>query len=351
MKITKPKFAASEKALIKLLERQLNGRRYVLLTDEVVSENCLSRLAQLVIENKPLDIIEVEPGESGKTPEVCLHLWNHLIELEVGKGDVLVCIGGGSITDLGGFIASTYKRGMGCVFVPTTLLAMTDAAIGGKNGLDSLEVKNVIGTIVQPEAILIYAGFCSTLSNTQFLSGMAEVYKHGVIAGGQLWNALESLNLYNQLVPSRLLKKSIALKLSIVKKDPYEYNLRRLLNFGHTIGHAIESAAMKAGRPIEHGIAVAFGMLVEWNVAIRTQSASNSDFERFQELMIRVFVSEWSNVPTWDKIEPYLRHDKKIIGEKNVLALPFFFGNVQIVDTVSVSHLQRSYNQVIESIS
>jgi len=347
MKITKPKIVRSEAVLGAQLAKQIDGRRYVLLTDEVVSELCLPVIGEFVAANEPLDIIEVESGEKCKAPEICLHLWNHFIELGLNKTDVIVCLGGGSITDLGGFLSSTYKRGIACIFIPTTLLAMTDAALGGKNGINSLDVKNVIGTIVQPEAIFIYSRFCETLSRTHFLSGMAEVIKHGAISGSDLWSAFQSLPTDSKSIPTNVLKQSIAVKLSIVQLDPHEKGVRRLLNFGHTIGHAVESAVMQRGKSIEHGIAVAFGMLVEAEVAVQLKLAEANALLEFSSIIKKWYAQEWENLPLWEEISPFLVHDKKRIGEKNVCVLPLSIGNVQIVDDVPLSVIQIAYNQLL----
>ncbi len=346
MKITKPKFLASERALCTQLQKQLAGRRFVLLTDENVSEHCLPRFGEFLQNNQPLDIIEVEAGEGSKSPEVCIQLWNHFIELGLKKSDVLVCVGGGSISDLGGFVASTFKRGMSFLFIPTTLLSMTDAAIGGKNGVDSMDVKNVIGTFAQPEAIFIHPAFCETLQEIQYLSGFAEVIKHAVISGGALWNEVKAANPKKEPMSMAALKLSVEVKYSIVKKDPFEANVRRVLNFGHTVGHAIESACLGMGSPIEHGLAVAAGMLVETELAIQLERGNRAEQEILMEFIRMSYGEGWPQMPRWSQIVAFLEHDKKVKSKKNVFALPFFIGSVEIMEEISVSQIERAYNQV-----
>jgi len=345
MKITKPKFIRNERSLSLQLNKKLAGRRFVLLTDENVSEHCIPMLANFLHENQPLDIIEVESGEVSKSPEVCIQLWNHFIELGLSKSDLVVCLGGGSICDLGGFVATTFKRGMPFIFLPTTLLAMTDASIGGKNGVDSLDVKNVIGTISQPETILIYPPFYLTQDKRQYLSGLSEVVKHAVIAGGDFWTEVKSIRPDDGSISVDLLRQSVEVKYSIVKQDLYERDLRRVLNFGHTIGHAIESACMKNSEPLEHGIAVAAGMLVEAELAIQLKMASSEELVDLKKLIRNWFGAFWTQMPNWDQIAIFLEQDKKTKAKKNVFILPFSIGCVEIVEGVPLEVVKSAYNQ------
>jgi len=336
------------KALSGALSKQLAGRRYVILTDEMVGELCLPQLIEALGDHSPLDIIEVESGEACKSPEVCFHLWSHLLELEFTKSDVLVCLGGGSVSDMGGFVAATYKRGISCIVIPTTLLAMTDAAIGGKNGVDLSNVKNVIGTLVQPEVVLVYPQFCSTLSDAQFLSGMAEVIKHGIIAGGELWSLLQTLSPQVREIPLQILRRSVEVKLTIVREDPLEKGRRKVLNFGHTIGHAIESAALHDEKAIEHGLAVAMGMMVEVKLAERLGLISSNDTNEIVRVLQAWYMDVLPNFPNWKKVEPFLSHDKKVEQKKNVYALPVSVGCFEIVYTESALDVQVAYNEFVE---
>ena len=347
VKITRPIFAQSESALSELIITQLAGRRYIVLTDERVGEVCIPRLADLLGQNKLIDIVEVESGEACKSAEVCIQLWTHLVELGVTKADVLICVGGGSVCDLGGFIAYTYKRGISCMFVPTTLLAMTDAAVGGKNGIDIMDVKNAVGTFSQPEAIFVFTGFCDSLNRIQFLSGMAEIVKHAVISGGTLISRLQELPVNSSRITVDLLRRSIRVKHAIVSKDPTEKGLRMVLNFGHTIGHAIESASIASGKPIEHGIAVAMGMMVESKLAQRLNLLKGEAYHSIHQIIVRWFQDVMPTFPSWEQIAPYLDQDKKIISKKNVYALPLDLGNVQIRADIDRFLIQESYNQFV----
>jgi 3-dehydroquinate synthase len=348
MKITKPKFVSSIGTLCTALSKQLSGRRYAILTDETVGQLWLPQILESLHDHSPLDIIEVESGELCKSPEVCIHIWQHLLELEFSKSDVLVCIGGGSVSDLGGFIAATYKRGLSCIFLPTTLLAMTDAAVGGKNGIDISDVKNAVGTIVQPEAVLVYPKFCGTLSDDQFLSGMAEVFKHGVIAGGVWWKELQALSPLVREITAPLLRRSVGVKLSIVREDPLEKSRRKVLNFGHTIGHAIESSLMQSKSPVEHGFAVAMGMMVEVKIAERLGMLPANDALEIIHVLRAWYTNVLPKFPTWSEIVPFLSHDKKVDQQKNAYALPLYLGCFEIVYVEPTRDAQVVYNEFVE---
>jgi len=347
MKIARPQFVRSVSALSKLLQKQLVGRRYVLLTDENVGQVCLPLLGDFLAEHPPLDVIEVEAGEGCKSHEVAIQLWSHFMELELSKSDVLVCLGGGSITDLGGFVAATFKRGMPVVFIPTTLLAMTDAAIGGKNGIDLSHVKNAIGTITQPEAILIYPDFSETLNYGQWLSGFAEIIKHGIIAGGALWQELLAMPVGIRAISLPILKQSVLVKHAIVREDPWEHARRMELNFGHTIGHAIESVYLQKGNPIEHGFAVAMGMMVEVRLAVNGGFLSLNDANEITNLIDGWFENSTPTFPQFNEILPFLEQDKKMKLKKNILFLPLAPGVMKKNQYSELTELEMAYNQFI----
>ena len=351
MKITKPKFFRSAAALSAGLRLQLKGRRYVLLSDETVSGCCLPLLADFLAENPPLDIVEVEPGEESKSIEVCTELWHHFMELNVDRGDVLVCLGGGSICDLGGFVAATFKRGLPCVFIPTTLLAMTDAAIGGKNGIDFNGVKNMIGTFALPEQILIYPEFCDSLTNDERLSGMAEIFKHALIGNAELWSMLLTLNAQKLDFSSRILRLSIDVKLSIVRNDLLERGDRVKLNFGHTIGHAIESVQLQSGNPIPHGIAVAMGMFVEITLSVNRGILGADQAKQWQLILMGLFGDKWPKWPDWSVISDYIKQDKKRESVHWRMALLQSLGFTGVVNNVTLLDMENAYIEAIDSSS
>ena len=328
MKVISPKYCSTEARLGRMLKKQLAARRYLILTDETVSVACLPCLSEFMLECPPVDIIEVEAGEACKQYEVVVELWKHLLELNITRFDVIMCIGGGSITDLGGFIASTFKRGIPFIYIPTTLLAMTDAAIGGKNGIDFQDVKNAIGTINQPEAIFIHKPFLETLPEVQFQSGMAEVIKHGVIQGGQLWQRLKAESSSKSSITDDILKLSIKTKIAIVGKDLYEKDLRKVLNFGHSIGHALESWFLSKETPLEHGFAVASGMLIESALAAEMGLLNHADLLEIRSVITTYMGLDTLSVPNWSEVRPFLMNDKKFSGDRMLFALPMGIGKV-----------------------
>ena len=349
MKIPKPILAASSDALCVELTGVLAGRRYLLLTDEQVSAHCLPFLSEVIADFPPLDIIEVEAGEVSKSPEVVMQLWSHLLELGVQRNDVLVCLGGGSVCDVGGFLAATFKRGIPVMFIPTTLLAMTDAAIGGKNGIDIDGVKNAVGTIRMPEHILVYPGFCDSLDRKEFVSGYGEVVKHALLAGGPLYDAVGRRHVIPEKMTVGLLKRSIAVKYALVRTDPYEANERAKLNFGHTVGHALEAVLLAAGKPIPHGIAMAIGMQVELRLGLMLGKMEQQEEERLQSMLYSLFSSAYPVFPNWSELEVYLLNDKK--AGRSGIRLPVVKspGCVELFDLRDLSKFQEAYNQWVSA--
>jgi 3-dehydroquinate synthase len=347
MKVVTPKFAVTASRLHKLLEKQLADRRYLLLTDETVSDCCLPHMSEFMLKYAPIDIIQVDSGEACKQYEVAIEVWKHLLELNITRFDVIICMGGGSVCDLGGFIASTYMRGISFIFLPTTLLAMTDAAIGGKNGIDFQGIKNVIGTINQPEAIFIYKTFLDTLPEEQFSSGMAEVIKHGVVQGGELWQNLMAESERGKVLSNKSLQLSIKTKLTIVKKDFLERDLRKVLNFGHSVGHALEAYSLSKGLRIEHGTAVAKGMLVESALALEMGLLSHVDNQSIQSVIFRYADGVQFPFPSWSELKTFLKNDKKFAHDKMLFALPTRIGSVVHTVVVDEVLLESVYSKFV----
>lgn len=251
---------------IAALDKWLSEQSYskvAILGDTHTLEHCLPYLNLYSTHTPTYDIIEIDPGEDNKNIDICIGVWSMMQEFGLDRKSLLINLGGGVITDMGGFAASTYMRGIDFIHIPTTLLAMVDASIGGKTGLDLQNFKNHIGTFNHPKAIFIIPEFLSTLHELEIKSGFAEIIKHGLIADHlhlrdaicYLENGLPGIDV--------LIPQSIKIKLSIVEKDEQEKNIRKVLNFGHTIGHAVESYYLSKGKLILHGSAVAVGMMVE----------------------------------------------------------------------------------------
>ncbi len=249
-------------SLNSFLETQ-NPTKIFILVDENTHEHCLPKLLPNLETDIPFEIIEIESGEENKTIENAIQLWEILSGFEANRKSLIINLGGGVITDLGGFVASTYKRGVSFINIPTTLLGMCDASIGGKTGIDHQSLKNIIGTFAEPEHIFIYPDFLSTLPFTELRSGFAEMLKHGLIADKKHWEDLISIEELSAGKIFPYIETSMKIKQNVVEKDFKEQNIRKTLNFGHTFGHAFETLFLQKGKPILHGEAVAMGMIVE----------------------------------------------------------------------------------------
>lgn len=250
------------------IQRELavtNGRIFLII-DDVFERIEMPESYQIIINN--YTHIQFHCGEIGKTINQAQNLWSWLSSNRVEKSDFLWFIGGGSLSDLGGFCSSTFKRGIPFGFIPTTLLAMVDASIGGKNGINFNEIKNSIGTFQHPQKILVDPTWLNTLPEDEMLNGWMELCKHGLISDVHLWNDLTQFNLKaDPLHFGDLIERGISVKRHVVEKDFLDRGERKKLNFGHTVGHAIESLSIAQGEHIGHGIAIGWGMVValEWS--------------------------------------------------------------------------------------
>ncbi len=234
---------------------------YFIICDENTLTHCLPTLLSSCKALKDAEVIEIESGEASKDIEIATHIWQTLIELKADKQALIINLGGGVVSDLGGFVASVYKRGIDFINIPTSLLAMADASVGGKTGIDLGTVKNVIGTITQPKCVFINFDFLHSLPERHVNNGLAEVYKMALISDANFWKKLSTQKNITNL--ESVITKSISLKNTIVKKDPFEKNSRKALNFGHTIGHAIESVLLGTKNELLHGEAIVIGMMAE----------------------------------------------------------------------------------------
>jgi 3-dehydroquinate synthase len=255
--------------------------------------------------------IVIKAGEQHKNLQTVQRIWKTLMKHHADRNAWIINLGGGVITDLGGFVASTYKRGIRFINVPTTLLAMVDAAIGGKTGIDFGGAKNQIGTFAEAEAVLVDPVFLSTLPRREILSGMVEMLKYGFIADAKLLG----INLENY---QDFILRAGEIKREIVKEDPHENGLRKILNFGHTLGHAIESHSLTTDQPLLHGEAVAMGMCAALWLSVKQLGLDKKVLQNFEK-QLPMLLAEADVALSETDIEPimsYLAHDKKNKGEK-----------------------------------
>ena len=287
-----------------------NASQVFILTDENVAAFWLPKVAHWLRCNAAVDIV-IKAGEQHKNLQTIQRIWKILMKHHADRNALLVNLGGGTITDLGGFAASTYKRGIKFINVPTTLLAMVDAAIGGKTGVDFGGAKNPIGTFANAKEVIIDPVFLETLPRRELLSGLAEMLKYGFIADANLLNI--NLENYHQFIV-----RCGEIKREIVAQDPYESGLRKILNFGHTIGHAIESHCLTTVHPLLHGEAVALGMAAALWLSVKQCGLDEKVLQDYDKQLPMLLSEAETNLIEADKdsILAYLALDKKNEGEK-----------------------------------
>jgi 3-dehydroquinate synthase len=257
-------------------------------------------------------VLSVTPGESSKKLEVIEYLAKKLLEEGIDRSGFVLAIGGGVVCDLGGFLASVYMRGIGCGYVATSLLAQVDASTGGKNGVNLGGTKNVLGNIRQPEFVICDPGMLATLSEQEYLSGLAELIKTAIIGDRDLFEFIERS--YNEIMArdtrllTTLVAMSVRFKAAVVSEDERERGLRRILNFGHTYGHAIEMHMS-----VKHGFAVASGMELAAELSSQKGYISKEEKERIVDILNRFNLLEPHNLPD-ENIEQLVLHDKKKTG-------------------------------------
>ncbi len=270
------------------LIHSLHPSKIVILTDENVYEHCLPVLDESLPQISNSEVIVIAPGEESKSIDVCENIWQTLLEINADRNTLLINLGGGVVTDIGGFAASVYKRGIAFVHVPTTLLAMTDAAIGGKTGINFSGIKNTIGTFQNPQKVWIYPLFLKTLSYRQRLLGYAETVKHFFLGANLEENKIFQPQLDNETFLNEIIIKSAKFKQQVVENDFRESGLRKILNFGHTIGHAVETVLQ-----ISHGEAVIIGIIAELYLS---QKHGFSDLEKYTGKLVQLY-SELPEIP------------------------------------------------------
>jgi len=290
-----------------------------ILVDENTKKYCLPLLKQEC--QHAYVLIEINSGEIYKNLSTCQHIWQELTNKGADRNSLLLNLGGGVITDMGGFSAATFKRGMRFINIPTTLLGMVDAAVGGKTGVDFNGLKNQIGLFSNPKMVLIIPEFLESLPQRELLSGLAEVIKYGLIDDISIWNTIKQFDSQKPSISYEITQKSIQIKERIVQQDPTEKGIRKILNFGHTLGHAIETYffSKTEEKHLLHGESVVIGMILAAHLSYQTQGlpleivleiATN-----IKEIYIQTIpskISENNFLPILD----LLKHDKKNDKEK-----------------------------------
>jgi len=328
---------------INLFISENNYSSIFILVDEHTNEYCLPKFLPNLATEIPIEIIEIEAGEEIKNITTCVEIWSILSELGADRKSLIINLGGGVITDIGGFIASTFKRGIDFINVPTTLLGMVDASIGGKNGVDLGNLKNQIGVINVPKMLLISTDFLETLSQREMRSGLAEMLKHGLIYDKNYWEQFLDLTKVDFADFDALIYRSIEIKNEIVKQDPTENGIRKALNFGHTLGHAIESHFLESETPLLHGEAIAIGMILESYISKEKELLSNEEFHQIKYIISNIYEPHNFSDEDVISIQNLLIHDKKNEYGKVQFALINGIGKIIINQSVENELIINSF--------
>ena len=300
------------KELNKLISKN-NYSTLFIIVDSITNEVCLPKLLPLIETESPIEIIEFEAGENNKNIDTCIQIWNVLTELGADRKSLIINLGGGVVSDLGGFIASTFKRGIDFINIPTTLLAMVDASIGGKTGIDLGSLKNQIGIINNPKLVVIDSEYLVTLPQMEMRSGLAEILKHGLIFDASYWKQFLDLSQLDFADFDSIIYNSIKIKNEIVMQDPNEKGIRKALNFGHTLGHAIESYFLENPtiNNLLHGEAIAIGMILESYISMIKKLISKEEYLEIKSTIKSIFELVNFDKSDIQSILDLLIHDKK----------------------------------------
>ncbi len=285
-----------------------------LLVDENTEKYGLPVL-QKYLDIQNINLIRINSGEENKNIDTCCYIWKQLSELKAERKSLMINLGGGVIGDMGGFCASTFKRGIDFVNIPTTLLSQVDASIGGKLGIDFDNLKNQIGLFNDPKAVFISNEFLKTLDSRQILSGYAEIIKHGLILDSDYWQIIKQndiSNIKNLDTLMGLVKSSVELKHQVVLQDPLEKNIRKSLNFGHTIGHAIETfSLMNDNVPLLHGESIAIGLICESYLSYLKNNLSKNELNEITHFINSIYQKYDLQEINYNKIIDLMSNDKK----------------------------------------
>ena len=334
------------KNLLSKINKMFDFSRFskiVILTDVNIQISLMNQISQVEKSlHKKLIKIIIPAGEKEKNIETVKKIWKKMFKFGLDRKSLLINLGGGVICDMGGFAASTFMRGIEFINIPTTLLAQVDASVGGKTGIDFESIKNAIGVFKKPSAVIIDIATLETLPKRELIAAFAEIIKHGVISGREHFDLVTSKKpeefSHEELIT--IIKESIKIKSKIVKKDPKESGLRKILNFGHTIGHAIESLSWRTDKPLLHGEAVAIGMMIESNLAgnnesilackVRTRMA-----EKIRKAVVNAGLPTEIEMTSSEEILKIILTDKKNIKGEILMSLPKRIG--KIIPNIKIS--------------
>lgn len=321
-----------------------------ILTDQTTHDMCLPKLQNFLC-LKGAQSIVIKVGDTNKTLDSLAEVWTALSQGGATRHSLMINLGGGMVTDLGGFAASTFKRGIDFINIPTTLLAMVDASVGGKTGINFGGLKNEIGVFSDSKFVIINTQFLDTLDHDNICSGYAEMLKHGLISDNKHWAELVGFNLAQPDLAQlqRMVAESIKVKERIVTEDPHEHGIRKALNLGHTVGHALESFAMKHGRPVLHGYAVAYGMVCELYLSARKTGFPTDKMHQ----TVRFILDHYGRLPytcdDYPELLELMRHDKKNTSGIINFTLLGGIGDIRINQTATKEEIEETLDFLREA--
>lgn len=326
------------------LEKLLAEKKYstlFILVDENTKEHCYQKFLAQLHTSLSMQIIEIESGEIHKNLETCESVWNSITDFGGDRKSLLITLGGGVITDLGGFVASCFKRGIDFINIPTTLLSMVDASVGGKTGVDLGVLKNQIGVFANPQMVIIDDVYLETLAARELTSGMAEIIKHGLIYDTKLFNQVKETK--EQHI-NNLIHRSIEIKNEVVLQDPKEKSIRKILNYGHTLGHAIESFYLESDEKenLTHGEAIAIGMICESYISNKLLNFSTNKVTEIKETILSIFPKIILQEADFSAILDLLKHDKKNVSGNVNFVLLYDFEDYKLDCKVSQELINES---------
>ena len=313
------------------------------LVDENTAENCLPKL-QAHISEKEINIIQIPSGEKNKHIGTCQKIWSVLMSGQADRQSLLLNLGGGVIGDMGGFCASTFKRGFDFIQIPTTLLSQVDASIGGKLGIDFEQIKNSIGLFKNPKAVFISPDFLKTLPLEEIRSGFAELIKHGLIDDKKEWEKIIQISALDKVDWLEFIIPSLAVKKRIVEADPLEKGIRKALNFGHTIGHAVEGFALETDKPLLHGEAIAIGMIAESYISHKILGLSSEELDKISHFLLKTYghysIKEMPHADLLQLMQQDKKNEHGLINFSLIQAI----GEVSVNQTCETALITESLN-------
>lgn len=321
-----------------------------ILTDETTHEKCLPKIQHFLCLKGATPIV-IRPNDTSKTLDTLAEVWTTLSREGATRHSLMINLGGGMVTDLGGFAASTFKRGIDFINIPTTLLAMVDASVGGKTGINFNGLKNEIGVFSDSRFVIICTQFLDTLDMPNICSGYAEMLKHGLISNEKHWAELVNFDLAQPDLKQLqgMVADSIKVKEHIVDVDPHEHGIRKALNLGHTIGHAFESFAMTHGRPILHGYAVAYGLVCELYMSARKTGFPTERMQQTVRFILEHYGRMQFTCDDYPELLELMRHDKKNTAGVINFTLLGGIGDIRINQTATKEEIEEAMDFLREA--